>query len=39
MENKNLIKNYEPPQVEIVEVDVEDGFATSGNEDYGDKNW
>ena len=28
----NEIKNYEAPQVEIVEVEVEKGFATSGGE-------
>ena len=29
MEKKNFIENYEAPQVEIVEVEVEKGFATS----------
>jgi DNA-binding response OmpR family regulator len=34
MEKKNFIENYEAPQVEIVEVEVEKGFATSfGGED------
>lgn len=28
----NEIMNYEAPQVEIVEVEVETGFATSGGE-------
>ena len=31
MENKT----YEAPQVEIIEVEVEKGFAAS----YGDENW
>ena len=26
----NKILNYEPPQVELIEVQVEQGFATSG---------
>ena len=30
MSAKNIIKNYEAPQVEIVEVEVEKGFAVSG---------
>ena len=30
MEKKNFIENYEAPQVEIVEVEVEKGFAVSG---------
>ena len=29
MENINIL-NYESPQVEILEVEVEQGFATSG---------
>ena len=29
MEKKNFIENYEAPQVEIVEVEVETGVATS----------
>ena len=34
MEKKNFIENYEAPRVEIVEVEVEKGFATSfGGED------
>lgn len=33
----NEIMNYEAPQVEIIEVEVEKGFATSGgsNPTYG----
>lgn len=34
MENK-ATKNYEAPRVEVVEIEVEKGFATS----YGDGNW
>ena len=36
----NEILNYEAPQVEIVEVEVEQGFAVSGIDDmpYGE-NW
>ena len=35
---ENVIK-YQAPQVEIIEVEVEKGFATSGNGgDYGDDN-
>ena len=30
--NQNEFLNYEAPQVEIVEVEVEKGFATSGGE-------
>jgi hypothetical protein len=32
---KKTSKNYEAPQVEVVEVEVEKGFATS----YEDENW
>lgn len=31
----NEILNYEAPQVEIVEVEVEQGFAVSGIDDMG----
>ena len=34
MKMMDLIKNYEAPMVEIVEVEVEKGFATS-NENEG----
>ena len=30
--NKNDFLDYEVPQVEVVEVEVEKGFATSGGE-------
>lgn len=30
--NKNEILNYEAPQVEIIEVEVEKGFATSSGD-------
>ena len=34
MNSKNLIETYEAPKVEIVEVEVEKGFAlSSGGED------
>ena len=36
MEKKNFIENYEAPQVEIVEVEVEKGFAVSAP-DYVDR--
>ena len=37
MEMKVLIGNYEAPQVEVIEVEVEKGFATStGNEGFGE---
>ena len=39
MDKKDFIANYEAPHVEVIEVEVEKGFATSGNEDYGDGNW
>ena len=34
-------KTYEAPQVEVIEVAVEQGFAASGSDDmpYGDNNW
>ena len=34
-------KTYEAPQVEVIEVAVEQGFAASGIDDmlYGDNNW
>jgi hypothetical protein len=36
----NEFLNYEAPQVEVIEVEVEQGFAVSGIDDmpYG-KNW
>ena len=36
--NQNEFMNYEAPQVEIVEVEVEQGFAVSGIDDmpYGE---
>lgn len=42
--NQNEFMNYEAPQVEIVEVEVEQGFAVSGdprfNNPFGDEqNW
>lgn len=40
----NEILNYEAPQVEIVEVEVEQGFATSGEPTFtnpfgNEENW
>ena len=34
-------KTYEAPQVEVIEVEVEQGFAASGIDDrpYGAHNW
>ena len=29
--NKEKSQNYEPPMVEVIEVDVEGGFAVSGD--------
>ena len=37
MESKNIIKSYEAPIVEVIEVQVERGFATSGD-DYNNNN-
>ena len=37
MEMKEFVGNYEAPEVEVIEVEVEKGFATSpgpGNEGY-----
>ena len=34
MGNENLNMNYDAPQVEVIEVEVEKGFAVSG-EDWG----
>lgn len=31
--NKNEFLNYEAPQVEVIEVEVEKGFAASGIDD------
>jgi hypothetical protein len=38
MEMKEIIGNYETPEVEVIEVEVEKGFATSpgGNEGWGE---
>lgn len=37
MDKRNAVLNYEVPQVEIIEVEVEQGFATSGEGgDWGD---
>lgn len=38
MDKINAVSNYEAPKVDVVEVEVEKGFATS-NEDFGDGNW
>lgn len=35
MNNKNFIENYEAPKVEIVEVEVEKGFALSSDGEGG----
>ena len=38
MDKKQLFKNYEAPHVEVIEVEVEKGFATSGQiESLGDE--
>jgi hypothetical protein len=37
MESKNMIKSYEAPIVDVIEVQVERGFATSGD-DYINNN-
>ena len=38
MNKKGFIEGYEAPQVEIIEVEVEQGFATSGSiESLGDE--
>lgn len=36
MNKKSFFKSYEAPEVEIIEVEVEKGFATSP---YEDENW
>ena len=36
--NNNEFLNYEAPQVEIIEVEVEKGFAASGIDDMGYNN-
>ena len=33
---KKEFLSYEAPQVEIIEVEVEKGFATSGGSNFGD---
>lgn len=41
MEMKEFVGNYEAPEVEVIEVEVEKGFATSdepGNEGFGEGN-
>ena len=35
MNKRNYVENYEAPLVEVVEVEVEKGFAAS----YGDADW
>lgn len=35
MDKRNVVLNYEVPQVEIIEVEVEQGFATSGGGEGG----
>ena len=38
MSKKSFIESYESPRVEIIEVEVEKGFATSGGiEQLGDE--
>ncbi len=37
MDKKKFIENYEAPQVEVVEVEVEKGFAVSSGGEDG--NW
>ena len=36
--NRKFIENYETPQVDVLEVEIEQGFAAS-NEDYENENW
>ena len=41
MEKKEFVGNYEAPEVEVIEVEVEKGFAgsnTPGNEGFGEGN-
>jgi len=35
MQKENATLNYEAPQVEIIEVEVEQGYATSQTEGFG----
>ena len=36
MEMKEVIRNYEAPEVEVIEVEVEKGFATSDTTTSGE---
>lgn len=36
MEQNFVCGTYEVPVVEVIEVEVEKGFAASGNEDWGE---
>jgi hypothetical protein len=36
MDNKNFIENYESPQVEILEVHVEQCILSASNEGFGE---
>lgn len=38
MDKRKTFVNYEAPQVETIEVEVEKGFATS-NEETGNEDW
>lgn len=35
---KKQFENYETPEIEIVVINVEKGFATSGGGEFGDNN-
>ncbi len=35
MKKKKIIKNYEAPCVEVIDVEVEKGFAQSNTEGFG----
>lgn len=37
--NRNEILNYEAPQVEVIEVEVEKGFAISGQWFSNEQDW
>ena len=39
MMEKKIVKNYEAPQVEIIEVEIEAGFAASNGNEPWENGW
>ena len=39
MQKENVTLNYEAPRVEVIEVEIEKGFATSGGNTEGFEPW